>query len=46
METCLNSASDVEFAATAEYHSWIKQGRRLPAFMYSRKERRKLGIEG
>ena len=46
VETCLNSASDVEFAATAEYHSWIKQGRRLPAFMYSRKERRKLGIEG
>ena len=37
VETCLNSASDVEFAATAEYHAWIKQGRQLPAFMYSKK---------
>ena len=45
VETCLNSASDVEFAATAEYHSWIKQGRQLPAFMYSKKERAKLSIE-
>ncbi|MDR3859422.1 serine/threonine transporter SstT, partial [Bifidobacterium sp.] len=27
VETCLNSASDVEFAATAEYHAWLKQGR-------------------
>ena len=45
METCLNSASDVEFAATAEYHAWLKQGRQLPAFMYSKKERAKLGIE-
>ena len=26
VETCLNSASDVEFAATAEYHAWLKQG--------------------
>ena len=33
VETCLNSASDVEFAATAEYHAWLKQGRQLPAFM-------------
>lgn len=39
VETCLNSASDVEFAATAEYHAWLKQGRQLPAFMYSKKER-------
>ena len=39
------SASDVEFAATAEYHAWLKQGRQLPAFMYSKKERAKLGIE-
>lgn len=31
VETCLNSASDVEFAATAEYHAWLKQGRQLPA---------------
>ena len=23
VETCLNSASDVEFAATAEYHAWL-----------------------
>lgn len=45
VETCLNSASDVEFAATAEYHAWIKQGRQLSAFMYSKKERAKLGIE-
>ena len=40
VETCLNSASDVEFAATAEYHAWLKQGRQMPAFMYSKKERR------
>ncbi|MGG7081096.1 serine/threonine transporter SstT [Bifidobacterium catenulatum] len=45
VETCLNSASDVEFAATAEYHAWLKQGRQLPAFMYSKKERRQLGLE-
>ena len=45
VETCLNSASDVEFAATAEYHAWRKQGRQLPAFMYSKKERQQLGIE-
>lgn len=45
VETCLNSASDVEFAATAEYHAWLKQGRQLPAFMYSKKERQQLGLE-
>lgn len=45
VETCLNSASDVEFAATAEYHAWLKQGRQLPAFMYSKKERQQLGIK-
>jgi len=45
VETCLNSASDVEFAATAEYHAWLKQGRQLPAFMYFKKERQQLGIE-
>lgn len=45
VETCLNSASDVEFAATAEYHAWLKQGRQLPAFMYSKRERQQLGIE-
>ena len=32
-------------AATAEYHAWLKQGRQLPAFMYSKKERQQLGIE-
>ena len=26
VETCLNSASDVEFAATAEYHAWLQAG--------------------
>ena len=25
VETALNSAGDVEFAATAEYHQWLKQ---------------------
>ena len=45
VETCLNSASDVEFAATAEYHAWLKQGRQLPACMYSKKDRQQLGIE-
>ena len=39
------SGSLLEFAATAEYHAWLKQGRQLPAFMYSKKERAKLGIE-
>lgn len=36
----------LEVAATAEYHFWLKQGRQLPAFMYSKKERQKLGVEG
>lgn len=45
VETCVNSASDVEFAATAEYRSWIKQGRQLPAFMYSKRERKELGLD-
>lgn len=39
LETCLNSAGDVEFAATAEFHDWLKKGKRLPDFMYSKKER-------
>ena len=30
VETALNSAGDVEFAATAEYHQWLKQGKPLP----------------
>lgn len=38
VETCLNSSGDAVFTATAEFHEWIKQGKRLPDFMYSRKE--------
>ena len=30
VETALNSAGDVEFAATAEYHQWLKNGKPLP----------------
>ena len=33
VETALNSAGDVEFAATAEYHQWLKEGKPLPAFL-------------
>ena len=33
VETALNSAGDVEFAATAEYHQWRKQGKPLPEFL-------------
>lgn len=36
METALNSASDVAFAATAEYYQWRKQGRPLPDFLRKR----------
>lgn len=36
METALNSASDVAFAATAEYYQWRKQGRSLPDFLRKR----------
>ena len=35
VETALNSAGDVEFAATAEYHQWLKEGKPLPAFLKS-----------
>lgn len=38
VETCLNSSGDAVFTATAEFHEWIKQGKRLPDFMYSKKE--------
>ena len=38
VETALNSAGDVEFAATAEYHQWLKQGRPLPDFMNGEKK--------
>ena len=33
VETALNSAGDVEFAATAEYHQWRKQGKPRPDFL-------------
>ncbi len=33
VETALNSAGDVMFAATAEYYDWIKEGRELPDFL-------------
>ncbi len=33
VETALNSAGDVEFAATAEYHQWRKEGKPLPVFL-------------
>jgi serine/threonine transporter len=45
VETALNSAGDVTFAAIAEYRQWQKDGKLLPAFMYSKRERRKLGLE-
>ena len=35
VETALNSAGDVEFAATAEYHQWLKQGKALPGFLHA-----------
>ncbi len=38
VETALNSAGDVEFAATAEYHQWLKQGKPLPEFLGGRKK--------
>ena len=41
VETALNSSGDVMFAATAEFREWQKKGKRLPDFMYSRKERAK-----
>ena len=37
VETALNSAGDVEFAATAEYHQWLKQGKALPEFLGGKK---------
>ena len=38
VETALNSAGDVEFAATAEYHQWRKDGKPLPEFLGGRKK--------
>ena len=37
VETALNSAGDVEFAATAEYHQWLKEGKPLPEFLGGKK---------
>ena len=37
VETALNSSGDVEFAATAEYHQWRKQGKPLPEFLSGKK---------
>ncbi len=45
VETMLNSSGDVVFAAIAEYREWIAQGRRLPGFLYSEKERQAMGID-
>ena len=39
VETALNSAGDVEFAATAEYYQWLKQGKELPEFMGKKKSK-------
>ena len=38
VETALNSAGDVEFAATAEYHQWLKEGKPLPDFLGGKKK--------
>ena len=38
VETALNSAGDVEFAATAEYHQWRKEGKPLPDFLGGKKK--------
>ena len=38
VETALNSAGDVEFAATAEYHQWKKEGKPLPDFLRGKKK--------
>ena len=42
---CLNSAGDVEFAATAEYHQWRKQGKPLPEFLLVRRTEKFKNIE-
>lgn len=38
LETALNSAGDVMFAATAEYTQWKKEGRDLPYFLGGNKK--------
>ena len=37
VETARTPLYDVEFAATAEYHQWRKQGRALPDFLGGQK---------
>lgn len=44
VETMINSSGDVLFAATAEFRALKKSGKLLPGFMYTRRERKKLGI--
>ena len=41
VETALNSAGDVMFAATAEYTEWIREGRKLPDFLGGNKKSKK-----
>ncbi len=36
VETALNSAGDVMFAATAEYHAWLKEGKELPKSVWKK----------
>ena len=40
VETMINSSGDVMFAATAEYHQWIKEGRadELPTWLGGKKK--------
>ncbi len=45
VETMLNSSGDAIFAAIAEYRIWVKEGRRLPGFMYTAAERKAMGID-
>ena len=44
VETMINSSGDVLFAASAEFRALKKNGELLPGFMYSKRERKKLGI--
>jgi serine/threonine transporter len=39
VETALNSSGDVMFAATADYHERLRQGKPLPEFMMTKKEK-------
>lgn len=42
VETALNSSGDVMFAATAEYHQRIKEGKPLPDFLEKKSQRNKV----